>query len=141
MKTERIIISFIAVVVGIIAAGIVFYIYQSTKTVPPHKTKTIAPISPTPTSTAENILTIDLPNDEDVVDKKTITVSGKTLSNATLLISTQSSDNVVSPSATGTFSATVTIDDGINQITITAIAPDGQEQKITRTVTYSTESF
>lgn len=142
MKTEKVIISFIAVIVGIIAAGIAFYFYQSTKTITPPKT-TITPVAKTPTPTVDSsfFLTLDVPKDEDVVEKKTITVSGKTIPEATVIISTQVSEEVVTPSRTGNFTTTTTIENGTNLIEVIAIAPDGRDKKEIRTITYSTESF
>lgn len=144
MKTERIVLSFIAVLIGVIVAGIGFYFYQSTKTISPQKLKsiTLSPqSSPTPTPLPPIYLTLDAPTDEGVVDTQTITVAGKTVPNAIVLISTKSTDDVITPSATGAFTTTETIDTGVNTIEITAIAPDGEESKTTRTVTYSTETF
>jgi len=48
---------------------------------------------------------------------------------------------VITPSQEGDFSTTAIITSGENQITITAIAPNGEEVKKTVTVTYSTEEF
>lgn len=141
MKAEKIVIAFIAVSVGILVAGIAFYLYQATKILSPAKTKIISISSPTSTPTPSIFLTVDHPRDEEVSDKKTITISGKTDSSATIVISTQSTDQVITPASNGNFSTTLAIDDFENQIEITAIAPNGEEARIVRTVTYSTESF
>lgn len=123
-------------------AGLAFYLYQATKTISPSNTKTVSPSSPSPTPKSTIFLSLDRPKDEEVVDTKTITISGKTTSDATIVISTPSDDQVISPAAkNGDFSSTVTIGDGENLITVTAIAVNGEEVKILRTVTFSTESF
>lgn len=142
MKKEQVVLSFIAVLIGILVAGVAFYLYQSTRTISQsqiQKAKNL--ISPTPAIAPAVLLTIEAPTDEDVVDKKTIIISGKTNPNAIVVITTALGDQVITPTTTGSFSATATIDDGANSIEITAIAPDGQETKVTRTVTYSTETF
>ncbi len=141
MKTEKIVLSFIAVVVGILVAGLIFYLYQATKTISPSNTKTVSPSSVTPTPKSTIFLSLDRPKDEEVVDTKTITISGKTAPDATIVISTPSDDQVISPAKNGNFSSNVTIGDGENLITVTAIAVNGEEVKILRTVTFSTESF
>lgn len=141
MSTEKVIISFIAVIIGILAASAAFYVYQTTKVIPPAKTKTISIASPTPTPSTSVFLSVDTPKDEDVVDKKTITFTGKTLPNAVIVISTEASDEVITPASNGNFSTTVNITNGTNRIELTAIAPNGEEVKITRTITYSTENF
>lgn len=141
MKTEKIILSFIAIFIGLLAAGIIFFLYQTTKVIPPNKIKNIVFQNPTPTPTNSVVLTLDNPKDEDVVDKKLITVSGKTSPSATVVISTNAADDVVTPSSTGAFSTTVTINDGQNQIEVVAIDANGTETHVIKTVTFSTETF
>lgn len=141
MKAERIILSFIAVLVGLGVAGIAFYLYQMTKTVPPPKPKSVALNVPSPTPDSEHYLAIQEPKDEDVVDKKTITVSGQTTPDATVVVTTESDEQIVKPATNGSFSAQQSIDDGVNIIQITAIFPTGEERRITKTITYSSESF
>ena len=141
MKTEKIVISFIAVFVGILFAGIAFYFYQSTKVIPDSKIKTISITPPTPTPKATIYLMLTSPKNGDVFDKKIVNVSGKTIPGSLVIISSEGSDEVVYPSSVGDFSSTITINDGGNMISITAIAPNGEQISQTRTVTFSTESF
>lgn len=141
MKTEKIVISFIAVIIGILVAGIAFYIYQSMKVLPSSKLRTVSVLQPTPTPASSVFITLQEPTDEDVVDKKVVTVAGKTVANATVVVSTDTDDKIVTSSSIGDFSTTVTIGDGSNTLEVTAVASDGQEAKIQRTITYSTESF
>lgn len=144
MKAEKVVLSFVAVLVGLIAAGIAFYLYQSTISIPTSKTKPIAIVpSPTlaPLSDKNHLLQIDSPKDEAVFGKKLITVSGKTVSDAIITVSTEDSDEVVKPAGNGNFTLTQAIPDGTSIIQISAIFPDGTEKKVMRTVTFSTESF
>jgi len=144
MRIEKIILSLVAIIVGLAAAGVAFYLYQMTKTLPPSKTQTITiknQISPSPTPNAKNFLTIENPKDEFVTDKKIITISGKTEPGATIIITTENNDQIVNAAINGDFTLTTTIGNGTNIIQITAIFTDGEEKKVTRTVTYSTESF
>lgn len=141
MKGEKIVIAFIAVSIGILVAGVAFFLYQTTKILPSTKTKTISISSPTSTPIPSVFLTVDRPRDEEVSDKKIVTISGKTVPSATIVISTQSTDQVITPASNGNFSTTLAIDDGENQIEITSIASNGEEARIVRTVTYSIESF
>lgn len=140
MKFEKLLLSFFAVLGGLIVAGVAFYIYQSTKTIPPSDIKTVRITPPTPTSVPV-LLSLDNPQDESVTDNKIVTVSGKTNPSATIVISTDSVDQVVTPSATGSFTTTITIDSDENLIHILAINANGQEAEKTITVTYSTEDF
>lgn len=143
MKSERIILSFVAVLVGLVVAGIAFYFYQMTKTVsePEEQQKTAAKMQPTPTPDKSLFLSVDNPKDGEVVSKKTITISGKTTPDATIIISTENADEVVQPAKNGNFTTTETINDGSNLMQITAIFQNGEEKRVQRTVTYSTEDF
>lgn len=147
MKAEKIILSFVAVLVGLVAAGLAFYLYQSTRTLPPEESVPVtvkeqdSNTPPIPTQADTNVLTVESPKDEEVFDKKVISIKGKTVKDATVTISTEESDQVVKPADDGEFTLTQAIPDGTSILQITAIFPDGQEKKITRTVTYSTESF
>ncbi|MBI5123378.1 hypothetical protein HZA75_05985 [Candidatus Roizmanbacteria bacterium] len=143
MKAERVILSFVAVIIGLIAAGGAFYLYQMTKVVPDkEKVLSLVPkiaVSPTPDNA--NLLSVDSPKDEEVFDKKVITISGKTRGDATILVTSEDNDQVVKPAANGNFSITQNILNGTTILHITAIFPNGEENTITRTVTFSTENF
>lgn len=141
MKTEKFVISFLAVIIGILFAGVAFYLYQSTKVVGPAQTKTIGSLSPTPAPQSTLYLAIDVPDDEKVVDTKTITLNGKTTADAIIIVTTDNGDQVFTPAANGNFSTTATLVNGANVIIVTAVAPNGEETSVTRTITYSTETF
>lgn len=141
MKTERILLAFIAVVVGLLVAGIAFFVYQTTKAIPPSKIPTITISNPTPTPQANIFISLAQPADESVVDKRSLTITGKTNPDATIVLNSQTDDQVVTPSSSGNFSITTTLDDGENVFTLTAINNVGEETTKTFTVTYSTEEF
>jgi len=141
MKAEKVILSFIAVLIGLVVSGGAFYIYESSKTVPSSTVKTISIVSPSPTTTPSIFLNLDSPKDEEVVNKKVITISGKTIGDAIISIITEDSQDVIAPALNGDFSTTLTIGDGQNLIEITAISQNGESAKILRTVTFSTEEF
>lgn len=140
MKIEKVLLAFFAVLGGLIVAGVAFYIYESTRTIPPSQVKTVQIVSPTPTATPV-ILTLTSPQDGSVTGNKIVTVSGQTTAGATLIVSTANGDEVITPASTGTFSTTVTIDSDENYIHILAIDPKGNEAEKTVTVTYSTQNF
>jgi len=139
MKKEKVILSFIATLIGLMVAGGAFYFYESSK-VPP-KIKTISIISPTPTPKPSIFLSLDRPKDEEVVSKKVITISGKTIPDSIVSIITENSQDIITPALNGDFSTTINVDDSQNLIEITAIAPNGESAKALRTVTFSTEEF
>lgn len=141
MSKEKVVLSFIAVVFGILVTGVAFYLYQTTKTIPKEKIKTIKILSPNPSPKPSIYLTIKEPDDEIVVGKKVVTVSGTTAKDATIVVLSPVDEDVVKPAGTGDFSTTINIDTGQNNIEITAISPNGGETKVNRTVTFSTDEF
>lgn len=142
MKAERVILSFVAILFGLLVAGGAFFVFQLTRKLPPEKTRAITLKSPaTPTPDAPSQLSVQQPRDEEVFTKKTITISGKTSSDATIVVSSETDDQVVKPTRNGDFSVTHTIGDDSTIITILSIFPDGREEKIVRTVNFSTEDF
>lgn len=142
MKSERFILSFIAIIIGLLVAGGGFYIFQMTKSIPGPSNVTVksTDVSPTPDLSAYYI-TVDSPTDESVTDKRTITISGKTLPDATITIASAGDIEVIKPTSTGSYTVTETIDSGTNVFQISAIFSNGYEKSVTRTVTYSTETF
>lgn len=142
MKQERVILSFIMVLIGLLVAGIAFYLYQGTKTIPASKLKPVSITTPSPSPVSfSTFLSVQNPTDESVLDNKILTVSGKTTPDATVVILTASDQKVIQPSNEGDFSTTITLSDGQNLIQISAISPDGQSATVQKTVTYSTENF
>ncbi|MBI2034843.1 MAG: hypothetical protein HYT11_03885 [Candidatus Levybacteria bacterium] len=145
MKKEKLILSFVAALVGILVAGIAFYFYQSTKeiSIPDISTSEEEETSPTPTPTPEkkDEITISEPSNEAVVEKKTITIKGKTIKDGIILISSSSNSVLTAASTSGDFSTEFDLEDGVNVIHFTVFLPDGKEKSIIWTITYSTESF
>lgn len=141
MKQERVILSFVAVLIGLLAAGLAFYFYQSTKTISTPNQVTVNAPTPTPTPKPTVYLTLSSPSDESVVTNKTLTINGKTNPNATIIIYAGSDQTVIQPTSQGDFSVTLTLDNGENLLKLTSILPSGETITVLRTVTYSTESF
>ena len=143
MKAEKVILSFVAVFIGLIAAGIAFYLYQSTKVIPasPSKPATTTVKQQTQAPSDSDIFTVDSPQDEQVFDKKLITIKGTSVKGATITVSTTDSDQVVQPADNGDFTLTQTIPDGTSVMEFSVIFPDGTQKKIDKTVTFSTEDF
>ena len=140
MKQERVVLSFIMVLIGLLVAGVAFYFYQTTKVIP-DKSNTSNVISPTPTLKPTIFLSLSQPGNESVVSSKTLKISGKTEPGATVVIITDSDQLVLEPSSQGDFSTTIIISNGQNLINIRAISKNGDMVSVQRTVTYSTENF
>lgn len=141
MKKEKIILSFTAALIGIIVAVTGFYFYQSTKKIKPSEIKKITIDNPSPTPKSSIFLTVERPRDEEVVDERIITISGKTIPNAKIVILTESNEEAAVAAGNGNFSTEITLDQDENIIEISAVAPNGEIAKVKLTVTYSTETF
>jgi len=141
MKQERVILSFVAVLIGLLAAGLAFYFYQSTKTISQSNQVTVNAPTPTPTPKPTIYISLNAPANEIVVTSKTLAINGMTNPDATIIIYTDSGQQVIQPTTQGDFSTTLTLDDGENLIKLMAILPDGETMSLQRTVTYSTEDF
>ena len=141
MKAERLILSIVALVIGLSVAGLAFYLFQMTSKTPSSTNKIVSKVTPSPTPNDSLFLTIDSPKNEEVLSTKTIKISGKTTSDAIVVVNTETNDEVVKPSANGSFSLTQTIGNDVNFLQITAIFPNGEEKIVQRTVTYNPENF
>lgn len=142
MKTEKIVLSFIAVLIGVLVAAAAFYLYQSTKIVKTSQIKQATEkVTPTPAAKPTFSFSVETPTEGKVVDKRAIQLSGKANSDAILVVSTDDEDKIVVPTISGTFTTTVNLTDGENLIRITAFLPNGQETTIKKVVTFTSESF
>lgn len=142
MKKETIFLSLTALIIGLLVAGGFFYAYQLiTKPSPSGKTPITLNPTPTPISSNSEELTVNEPQDESVVENKSIAISGKTLPGSIVVITSETDEQVAKPADNGNFSVTITISEGVNIIEVVTILPDGTERKVVRTVTYTEESF
>jgi hypothetical protein len=141
MKKEKIILFLVASGIGLLAAGIIFYFYESSRTIPSTKIKKISTLVPTPTPKPSIYLNINTPTNEEVTDKRILTVSGKTLPDAKVVVLSPIDLSSGISSADGNFSMSVNIDNDQNIIRITAVSASGETVSQTRIVTYSTENF
>lgn len=141
MKSERFILILVASLVGLLVAGGAFYLYQMTRSVSEIKPQLITKKPPTPTPNNAYFLVVDSPKDEEVVTNRTVTFSGKTAKDAIVSLNSQTDTQVIKPTAIGSFSTTLIINPGTNLVQITAIFPNGEEKRVLKTVTYSSENF
>ncbi len=142
MKKETIILSLIALVIGLLVAGGFFFAYQAI-TSPPERNGTEITLNATPTPVSSNSdeLMVNEPEDESVVENKSVTISGKTIPGSVVVIASENGENVAEPAENGDFSVNMTISEGVNIIEVVSILPTGEERRVVRTVTYSTETF
>lgn len=139
---ERLVIILVALVSGLLLTTIVFYIYQTSKTIPQNiNSKKVALNNPTDVPKTKIILTIDEPKNESIVTTRSVQIKGKTNPENTIIISSNLEDIVAAPTSEGNFAVTLDIDAGVNKVRATSIAPNGDQAQIEKTITYSTEEF
>lgn len=141
MNKEKLVLSIVAILLGLFVAGGAFYIFQMTKQIDEPLQAPTPTLTPTKPQESNNLLTVNEPKDEQVFDKRIINIKGETKPDATIIVSSASTDEVIVPNQNGQFSLTHTLEDGINILKITAIFQDGTETSITRTVSSTTEEF
>ena len=137
---ERVVIIFIAVTLGLLATTVGFFLYESAKPSKPVSEK----LTQKATHPAPNdgiTLTISSPQNESLTSNRTIQVKGKTYPQNTIIISTNQEDTVVSPTSEGDFTASLSIDTGVNKLIIEAVAPNGESKKEVRVISFSTGDF
>lgn len=121
-----------AVVLLLVASGAAAYLYvlpkmSSKAPVSPVPTKVVqAPSSTTP---ATLDLAVSAPADNLLVTSKTLTVSGKTEPNVIVTVYTDSDESTIQSDDKGTFVTTVSLDRGINTVTVGAFSDTAQNSK------------
>ncbi len=121
--------------------GAAWAVWNLPELLPQKNTSTTVEQSPTPSLAEGFSLSINQPEDGSLSDTGEVTVSGKTQAGATVVVNGPSADDVLEASSDGSFKTTVALDEGANEIDITAYASDGTEKSETRTVNYTKEEF
>jgi hypothetical protein len=145
---ERIIIVFVAVIIGLVFTTVGYLLYQSFQTPStqnanrPNTPSNNLPFEATPTPDENQLyITISEPTKEAITDTRTISIKGKTNPGNTVIISSNQADVVAEPTADGSFSTTITINAGPNLLIARAIDAQGNETQIEQTVTFVSEEF
>lgn len=86
-------------------------------------------------------LILTQPENETLLNKPEAFVSGKTQPGAQIIINGPFDDQMLTASDNGSFSTKVTLEEGQNEIVLTALTADGLEKSETRTVAYTKEEF
>lgn len=75
-------------------------------------------------------VTIEKPLEGEIVQSTTLTVIGKTDADAVVSVNNQQ----IALSDTGTFSATISLNPGVNTVTVEATSKQGKKRAVTRTI-------
>ena len=97
-------------------------------------------ITPTPGPTVNKLaLSITTPEDNDLVNKQKIEVSGTTVPNAIVVVTYPDGESIISAGADGKFTTNINLDAGSNDLGITAFdTQTGNEASQNLTVVFST---
>lgn len=125
---------------GLLAAWLVWTLPQNLgkKQAP----TTLSEESTAPPASETFTLQVSEPENEAISQTATIKVAGKTLSGAAVIVSGPLGDEVIEATADGKFTTNVNLEEGANEINITAYASgSGEEKSEARTVNYTKEEF
>lgn len=92
---------------------------------------------PTPTL-APAAITVYEPANQELVDQETVQLRGKALTGAVIAIMTEEDEILIEADDQGLFEAEISLIGGVNQVKITAVNEDGQENETELTIIYST---
>lgn len=125
----------IAIVVGsILGLAVAFGIWRANQALSPRQTPT-----PTPLSQAQLELLLSEPEDNLVIAEDTVTVAGSFRAGATVAILYNLGEKIIEVGADGTFSESVELEAGANEITVVGFDENGESVEKTLTAVYSTE--
>ncbi len=86
-------------------------------------------------------LQLDNPDDKSVLFDQSLLVSGKTSPKATIIVDDDGDYSALTADSAGSFSKRITLDDGLNQMTVTAFDDQGNSKTENRTVYYSADQL
>lgn len=96
---------------------------------------------PVTTQPASLNLNLDSPDDDLMVFNSSVVVSGKTLPNIYVLVSSDSDDFIIKSKEDGTFSGDLELELGQNELTVSAFDSSGDSREAKRTIFYSKEKI
>lgn len=127
-----------AIVAGIIfGVTIGFGVWRINSSLKSKDNTTLASPTPQPALPSELKITLDKPENEDVVVDSSVTVSGITKNLAWVAISGENGDFITQADDKGVFSQDVDLNPGVNQIKIAAFDKDGAQSATQVIVVYS----
>lgn len=137
MDKEKILTIFLGLLVGGLLAGGYFASGKLLPLLNGKKQETITINTKPKNSPAKTtaLLTLSSPEDFSNVTTGTVTVSGKTLSKARLVVFANADEKIATASADGNFSFDIKLESGDNEIVVTAFDPNSNLQtSLKRTV-------
>jgi len=119
------------IIVFIAAIGVLFYFWLAPKPTPQP--------APTTVELPKSTLVLTAPKDQEATTSAQIEVKGKTDPNSFVTAYTDTQEEIFESDENGNFSGILNLEEGPNEITVTAFGQDAQEQSETRSVVYLTD--
>lgn len=142
MKKESIIVGIFGLSLGLLVAWAIWN-FKSTAPQPQELTLSPSPVAesnPTPTSTPSFSLSLNKPAEDFIATQSSVAVTGTAKPGATLVISTNLDDYVLTATQDGSFSQEVSLEEGENILSITSYDQDQKEETIERAIIYTKEA-
>jgi hypothetical protein len=119
-------------------AGFLFYKFNPLK-----NQSTIIPWSGSRVTEQPLSFNLDItnPDDQSLLFNSRLLVSGQTAPNAVVIINREENITEIDADKNGNFSENVTLDNGLNHITITAFNDQGNQKSVSRLVYYSQDQI
>ena len=126
-------------IVGLLFLGGLYYIL----TIQNQKPTDIYSPTGRPITTAPSSLSLNLtsPSDDMLIFQPVVLISGETSPNLNLLITTDSQDLILKSDFDGSFSTTLDLDEGVNNIRVIVFDDQGEKRQEKKTVYYSKEKI
>jgi hypothetical protein len=134
---KLLLIFFIVIIIGAGALG-GYYFYNQIK---PSSNNTQLMNEPVTSAPVSITLEVSSPDEDTLSFEPSVLISGKTVANSPVLISSKSSDLVVTSKSDGSFSTLMDLSEGTNNIQITTFDKNGEKKDINRAVYYSKEKI
>lgn len=122
----------LALVVIVGGAGVYYFKYLAPKT-------TVTSVVTPPVANVASVkltLTVDSPTDGTLATNNSVTVRGKTKPNVSVVIFTDKDSVAVQSDNSGNFNGSVSLENGINSLTVTAFDDDGTELSSSMDIVY-----
>jgi len=140
MRKEIIIAIIIGFVVGLIITFGVFIANRSLKERSQPKANLPSPLA-TPLPSPVTNIEITEPDNNLVVDKDTVAVSGKTEPKTTIAIFAENYEDLIFSDDEGLFITEVPLVGGANEIKLTSVGKNGERQEKVLTIVYTTSKI
>lgn len=126
-------------IVIIVLLAATLYVRSIAPSISAPSTPAATTTSTTPTPKPAAALILSAPADDAYTTSSTTRVSGKSRPGSTVVITGGRKDHVFEADQSGTFSSEVTLVEGTNELTITAVSEDGTQSTVQRTIIYESE--